>query len=50
MVAPYPDNSLFKALERMNGKKSAVSEFGLNGEEQVAMEILRQHAAGANTK
>jgi DNA topoisomerase-1 len=50
MIAAYLDNSLFKVLERMNGKKSGVSEFGLNGEEQVAMEILRQHAAGANTK
>jgi hypothetical protein len=50
MIAAYMDNSLFKALERQNGKKMNVPEFGLNGEEQVAMEILRQHAAGANVK
>jgi DNA topoisomerase-1 len=50
MIAAYMDNSLFQALERQNGKKMNVPEFGLNGEEQVTMEILRQHAAGANVK
>ena len=50
MIAAYLDNSLFKALERQNGKKRDIPEFGLNGEEQVAMEILRQHAAGANAR
>jgi DNA topoisomerase-1 len=50
MIAAYLDRSLFEALEHTNGKKSSGSKFGLNGEEQVAMRILRQHAAGASTK
>jgi DNA topoisomerase-1 len=47
MIAAYLDSSLFKALERRNGKRIDVPQFGLNDEEQVAMEILGQHTVSS---